>query len=78
MYFPVPTELEIPLQGPKGEPVDLVRTMLSHGVADLPPGHVDEEAPAYTTTLALPSAQPRTIRATGIRADRGRGAKAQR
>jgi 3-methyladenine DNA glycosylase/8-oxoguanine DNA glycosylase len=35
---------------------------MSHGVAHLPPGHVDEEAASYTTTLALPSAQPRTIR----------------
>jgi hypothetical protein len=58
----VPTVLEIPLEGPKGEPVDLVRTMMSHGVADLPPGHVDEEGRAYTTTLALPSGQPRTVR----------------
>jgi 3-methyladenine DNA glycosylase/8-oxoguanine DNA glycosylase len=60
--FPVATALELPLKGPKGEPVDLFRTIMSHGVADLPPGHVDEEAAAYTTTLALPSAQPRTIR----------------
>jgi 3-methyladenine DNA glycosylase/8-oxoguanine DNA glycosylase len=60
--FPVPAALEIPLEGPKGERVDLVRTIMSHGVADLPPGQVDEEARAYTTTLALPSAQPRTIR----------------
>jgi len=58
----VATALELPLKGPKGEPVDLFRTIMSHGVADLPPGHVDEEAAAYTTTLALPSAQPRTIR----------------
>ncbi len=35
---------------------------MSHGVADLPPGHVNEEARTYSTTLALPSAQPRTIR----------------
>jgi 3-methyladenine DNA glycosylase/8-oxoguanine DNA glycosylase len=58
----MPTELQIPLKGPKGEPVDLVRTIMSHGVADLPPGSVDEDAGAYTTTLVLPSAQPRTIR----------------
>jgi len=63
----VDTALELPLRGPKGEPVDLFRTIMSHGVADLPPGHVDEEAAAYTTTLALPSAQPRTIRVLGGR-----------
>jgi hypothetical protein len=58
--FPVATALELPLKGPKGEPVDLFRTIMSHGVADLPPGHVDEEAAAYTTTLALTLAQPST------------------
>jgi 3-methyladenine DNA glycosylase/8-oxoguanine DNA glycosylase len=35
---------------------------MSHGVADLPPARVDEDANAYITTLALDSAQPRTIR----------------
>jgi 3-methyladenine DNA glycosylase/8-oxoguanine DNA glycosylase len=58
----VPTELQIPLRGPKGEPVDLVRTFMSHGVADLRPGQVDEAERAYTTTLALPRARPRTVR----------------
>jgi 3-methyladenine DNA glycosylase/8-oxoguanine DNA glycosylase len=54
--------LEIALAGPKGEPVDLRRTFMSHGVADLPPGRVDEDANAYVTTLALASAKPRTVR----------------
>ena len=54
--------LEIPLEGPKGEPVDLIRTFMSHGVADLSPGYVDEEAGAYVTTLALRSTRPRTVR----------------
>jgi hypothetical protein len=58
----VPTELQIPLRGPNGEPVDLVRTFMSHGVADLRPGQVDEAERAYTTTLMLPRAQPRAIR----------------
>jgi len=31
---------EIPLRGPGGEPIDLFRTFLSHGVADLLPGRV--------------------------------------
>ena len=35
---------------------------MSHGAADLPPGRVDEQARAYTTTVALPSGPPRTIR----------------
>jgi 3-methyladenine DNA glycosylase/8-oxoguanine DNA glycosylase len=58
----VPTKLQLPLKGPKGEPVDLVRTFMSHGVADLAPGQVDEAEHVYTTTLALPRAQPRAIR----------------
>lgn len=56
------TEFQISLKGPRGEPVDLVRTFVSHGVADLRPGRVDEAERAYTTTLALPRAQPRAIR----------------
>jgi hypothetical protein len=35
---------------------------MSHGVADLPPGRVDEQLRAYTTPVALPSAPPRTVR----------------
>jgi 3-methyladenine DNA glycosylase/8-oxoguanine DNA glycosylase len=61
MYSGLPA-FEIPLTGPRGEPVDLRRTIMSHGVADLPPGRVDEDANAYITTLALDSAQPRTVR----------------
>jgi 3-methyladenine DNA glycosylase/8-oxoguanine DNA glycosylase len=57
----MPSIIEIPLAGPGREPVDLLRTITSHGVADLPPGHVDEEAHTYTTTLALPASRPRTI-----------------
>ncbi len=57
----MPSIIEIPLAGPGGEPVDLLRTITSHGVADLPPGHVDEEARTYTTTLALPASRPRTV-----------------
>jgi len=53
---------EIPLVGPKGEPVDFLRTILSHGVADLPPARVDEAAGAYETTVGLSAGRPRTIR----------------
>jgi 3-methyladenine DNA glycosylase/8-oxoguanine DNA glycosylase len=54
--------LELPLSGPRGEPVDLWRTIVSHGVADLPPGSIDTVARVYETTLALARARPRTIR----------------
>ena len=60
-FIGVAHEFEIALEGPGGEPVDFARTIMSHGVADLPPAHIDEEARTYTTTLALPSGQPRTI-----------------
>jgi 3-methyladenine DNA glycosylase/8-oxoguanine DNA glycosylase len=45
---------ELELKGAGGEPVDLVRTLTSHGVADLPPNDIDLEAGTLTTTLALP------------------------
>ncbi len=53
---------DVPLKGPEGESVDLARTIMSHGVADLAPGHVDEDATAYITTVALDSAKPRMVR----------------
>jgi 3-methyladenine DNA glycosylase/8-oxoguanine DNA glycosylase len=53
--------LEVRLSGPRGEPVDLWRTIVSHGVADLPPGRVDEDGRQYETTVPLAGARPRTI-----------------
>ena len=41
---------------------------MSHGVADLLPGNVDEGRRTYTTTLALPRRRPRTIRISEGRA----------
>ena len=45
---------ELELVGAGGEPVDLRRTLASHGIADLPPNEIDEKAWTLTTTLALP------------------------
>ncbi len=53
---------KLELVGAGGEPVDLWRTLSSHGVADLPPNAFDEETHALTTTLALPGGKARTIR----------------
>jgi 3-methyladenine DNA glycosylase/8-oxoguanine DNA glycosylase len=53
---------ELELEGAGGEPVDLWRTLASHGVADLPPNAIDEEARTFETTLALPRNRARTIR----------------
>jgi len=57
--------LLLPLVGPTGEPVDLWRTIVSHGVADLPPGRIDEHGRTYETTIALPHGRPRTVRIEG-------------
>jgi 3-methyladenine DNA glycosylase/8-oxoguanine DNA glycosylase len=54
--------IELRLAGPRGEPVDLWRTIVSHGVADLPPGAIDEQSRSYETTLPLAGARPRTIK----------------
>src|SRR5438128_2739524 len=53
---------ELELVGAGGEPVDLWRTLASHGLADLPPNALDEEARTLETTLALPRNRARTIR----------------
>ncbi|MDQ4027297.1 MAG: Fe-S cluster assembly protein HesB [Actinomycetota bacterium] len=53
---------EIPLVGPGGERVHLGRTLLSHGVASLPPMFVDEGTPALEVTLPVPRARPRVVR----------------
>jgi 3-methyladenine DNA glycosylase/8-oxoguanine DNA glycosylase len=45
---------ELELAGAGGEPVDLPRTLVSHGVADLPPNEIDQHAWTLTTTLARP------------------------
>jgi 3-methyladenine DNA glycosylase/8-oxoguanine DNA glycosylase len=57
----LPVRLTIQLAGPAGEPVDLWRTLVSHGVADLPPMRVDEEERTLTATLPLRGAKPRTV-----------------
>jgi 3-methyladenine DNA glycosylase/8-oxoguanine DNA glycosylase len=58
--------IEIPLRGAGGEPVDLKRTLLSHGFVELPPMQLDEDVPALEVTLAV-NGKARTI---GIRPGR--------
>jgi 3-methyladenine DNA glycosylase/8-oxoguanine DNA glycosylase len=52
---------EIPLRGPGGEPVDLRRTLVSHGTASLPPMLLDEEEGTLEVTVPVSGARPRTI-----------------
>ena len=68
----MPSSIEIPLKGPAGEPVDLWRTLVSHGVASLPPSELDEEARILTVTVPLPRAKARTIRIREGRRGRAR------
>ena len=57
---------EIPLAGAGGEPVDFVRTIVSHGVAELPPNRLDFAARALETTLPVANSA-RTVRLTSAR-----------
>jgi 3-methyladenine DNA glycosylase/8-oxoguanine DNA glycosylase len=52
---------ELPLVGAGGEPVDLWRTIQSHGLVDLPPMRIDDEARALEITVPLPGSRPRTV-----------------
>lgn len=56
----------IELRGAGGEPIDLRRTLLSHGVAALPPVAIDDGGRGATVTLAT-AAGPRTIRLSEAR-----------
>jgi 3-methyladenine DNA glycosylase/8-oxoguanine DNA glycosylase len=51
---------ELKLVGAGGEPVDLWRTISSHGVADLPPNLIDDEARTLSVTVRIPRGKPRT------------------
>jgi N-glycosylase/DNA lyase len=53
--------LVLPLAGPAGEPVDLWRTLVSHGIAELPPAELDEAARSFRTTVRLQGVKPRTV-----------------
>jgi N-glycosylase/DNA lyase len=52
---------DLPLVGAGGEPVDLWRSIQSHGLVDLPPMRIDEEARALEITVPLPGTKPRTL-----------------
>ncbi|MGH2996463.1 MAG: hypothetical protein ACRDM9_09115, partial [Gaiellaceae bacterium] len=54
--------LELQLRGAGGEPVDLRRTIASHGLVDLPPMRPDEDGRVLEVTVPLPGSRPRTVR----------------
>jgi N-glycosylase/DNA lyase len=55
-------KVELPLVAAGGEPVDLWRTLNSHGVADLPPSLIDEDARTLDVTLPAGRGRPRMVR----------------
>jgi N-glycosylase/DNA lyase len=61
----VTTELRLPLIGAGGEPVDLWRTLVSHGFAELSPMRLDEEARTLELTLPVARGRPRRVRISG-------------
>ena len=56
------TTLEVELRGPGGEPVDLWRTLLSHGFHDLPPMRLDTASRSLELTVRVPRGAPRRLR----------------
>ncbi len=67
-----PWSAELPLRGAGGEPVDLWRSIQSHGLVDLPPMRIDDETRALEITVPLPRARPRTVRIAEGRSGRAR------
>jgi 3-methyladenine DNA glycosylase/8-oxoguanine DNA glycosylase len=64
--------VELELRGAGGEPIDLWRTINSHGVVDLPPLRIDDEARALEATVPLDGAGPRTLAIADGRAGHAR------
>jgi 3-methyladenine DNA glycosylase/8-oxoguanine DNA glycosylase len=54
---------EVLVRGAGGEPVDFARTIVSHGVAELPPNRVDLAGRTLETTLPVRGGAP-TVRIT--------------
>jgi hypothetical protein len=56
------TTFELELRAPGGEPVDLWRTLVSHGFAGLSPTVLDEADRTLALTIRVPSGRPRRVR----------------
>jgi 3-methyladenine DNA glycosylase/8-oxoguanine DNA glycosylase len=54
--------LTVRLRGAGGEPVDLRRTLFSHGLVELPPMNVADDASWLELTVPLARGRPRTVR----------------
>jgi N-glycosylase/DNA lyase len=62
-----PVKLTFPLSGPAGEPVDLARTIRSHGLASLPPLRHDEAGSVLEATVPTGGAAIAAARTVRIR-----------
>jgi len=62
---------EFPLVGPAGERIDLRRIFLSHGVAALPPMHLDDKAWTFEITVPLAGVGARTLTIAQARPGQG-------
>ena len=54
--------IDLRLRGPGGEPIDLWRTMNSHGFADLPPVLLDATNRTLDLTIQMKRGAPRRVR----------------
>jgi 3-methyladenine DNA glycosylase/8-oxoguanine DNA glycosylase len=71
------TTLELELRAPGGEPVDLWRTLISHGFAGLSPTVLDEENRSLAFTVRVPGGRPRRVRVSEGRRNPGQRNRAQ-
>jgi 3-methyladenine DNA glycosylase/8-oxoguanine DNA glycosylase len=66
------TSLDLELRAPGGEPIDLWRTLVSHGFAELAPTVLDETDRSLSLTIRVPRGRPRRV---VVRAGRGKRAR---
>jgi len=71
------TTLELDLRTPGGEPVDLWRTLISHGFAGLSPAVLDEEHRSLAFTIRVLGGRPRRVRVSEDPGNGGRGGRAR-
>ena len=69
--------LELELRSPGGEPVDLWRTLISHGFAGLSPTVLDEENRSLAFTIRVPGGRPRRVLVSEDPRNRSRRARAR-
>jgi 3-methyladenine DNA glycosylase/8-oxoguanine DNA glycosylase len=62
---------EFALRGAEGEPVDLRRTIASHGLVELPPMFVEDDGRTLEVTFRVGEGRPRTVRISAGRPGHG-------